>query len=240
MNIAIIGYGRMGKAVEELALPGGHLITATIDNDDEWHKQQEGIKKAGIAIEFSTPGTAEKNILRCFEAGLAVVSGTTGWHKGFDRIKDVCLNNGHALFYASNFSLGMNIMFEINSKLAGLMGKQEGYGILVEEIHHTGKKDAPSGTAISLANEIIKYHPHKNKWVNKPAAHKEDLEIISVRKNQVPGTHFVRYDSDIDSLEIRHTAHSRAGFAHGALLAAEWLYGKTGCFGMQDLLYGKE
>ena len=155
-------------------------------------------------------------------------------------IKDSCIRGGHALFYASNFSPGMNIMFELNKKLAKLLGRYPGYNILIEEIHHAGKIDAPSGTAITLAKDIIHYHPVKKIWVNKPAKSPDQLEIISLRRNQVPGMHFVKYDSPADSLEIRHTAHSRQGFALGALMAAKWLAGKKGVFTMSDLLYDNE
>jgi 4-hydroxy-tetrahydrodipicolinate reductase len=230
----------MGKEVEEQARVRGHRITAIIDNENEWLEQEEGLKDADVAIEFSLPQTAKNNILRCFNYGLAVVSGTTGWMDALDEVRESCMEGGHAFFYASNFSPGMNIMFEINSKLARLMSKHHNYRILIEEIHHAGKKDSPSGTAITLANEILRYHPIKKKWVNRPANDDDELEIISVRRNQVAGTHYVKYDSEIDSLEIRHTAHSRKGFALGALLAAEYIQGKKGCFNMQDLLYDKE
>ena len=230
----------MGREVKELAISKGHNIVAVIDNEGDWQVQKHNLGKAQIAIEFSMPETAVNNILRCFDAGLAVVSGTTGWNDSFEEVKKACLDGKHAFFYASNFSPGMNIMFELNKKLAKLMSRQDGYRIIVEEVHHTGKKDAPSGTAITLANDIINEHPQKSKWVNRPASESEDLEIISVRRDQVPGTHITRYDSDIDSLEIRHTAHSREGFAHGAILAAGWLLGKQGCFSMHDLLYGND
>ena len=240
MKIAIIGYGRMGKEIETLALSKGHQIVAIIDNEDDWKTRFNDIKKADVAIEFSMPETAVENILKCFGIGLPVVSGTTGWDKSFEEIKKNCISGGHALFYASNFSPGMNIMFELNKKLAALMSRQEGYEILVEETHHKGKKDAPSGTAITLANEIIRVQPDKIKWVNRTTSDNQELEIISVRRDQVPGTHFVKYTSDIDNLEIKHTAHSRKGFAFGAILAAGWLTGKTGCYGMHDLLYENE
>lgn len=236
MEIVIVGYGRMGHEIEELALKRGHKILARIDNEEDWKSNQEMLKKADIAFEFSMPETAITNIKRCFDHGIAVVSGTTGWDQPDSGINDLCINGGHSFFYASNFSPAMNIMFELNKKLASMMAQLEGYQVLIEEIHHEGKKDAPSGTAITLANGIINLHPDKLRWVNKPASTKEDLEIISIRRNQVPGTHSIKYNSDIDSLELKHTAHSRKGFALGAIMAAEWLYGKQGCFGMQDLL----
>ena len=228
----------MGHEIEELAVSRGHKIVACIDNEDDWQKNLDKLKKARVAFEFSMPETAISNIKRCFDLGLAVVSGTTGWDHSDNEIRGLCVEGGHSFFYASNFSPAMNVMFELNKKLASLMARLEGYDILIEEIHHKGKKDAPSGTAITLANDIIKVHPEKLRWVNKPASGKEDLEIISIRRNQVPGTHFVKYSSDIDSLELRHTAHSRKGFALGAIIAAEWLYGKKGYFSMEDMLNG--
>jgi len=240
MKIAIIGYGRMGREIDELATEMDHEVVVTIDNEDDWNKNYSKLDAADAAIEFSMPGTAENNIRRCFKAGIPVVSGTTGWTSAMEEIRKECLSGGNAFFYASNFSPGMNMMFELNRKLASLMSHYPHYRILIEEIHHAGKKDAPSGTAISLANEIINSHPVKEKWVNRPSAGPEELEIISIRRNQEPGTHFVKYDSDVDSLEIKHTAHSRKGFAMGALLAAEWLVGKKGCFGMRDMLYDEQ
>jgi 4-hydroxy-tetrahydrodipicolinate reductase len=230
----------MGREVEEQARGRGHNITARIDNEDDWKNQEEGLKSARVAIEFSLPETAKKNILRCFDYGLAVVSGTTGWIDSLDEVRKACEKGNQAFFYASNFSPGMNIMFELNSKLARLMSRQNNYRILIEEIHHTGKKDSPSGTAITLADEIIRFNTNKTKWVNRPANDNDELEIISVRRNHVAGTHYVKYDSDMDSLEIRHSAHSRKGFALGALLAAEYIEGKKGCFSMKDLLYDEE
>ena len=226
----------MGKAISETARSRGHEVICTIDNNSEWEAQSGVLKQADVVIEFSQPDSAPENILRCFSFELPVVSGTTGWNNRMDEIKKQCISGGHTFFYASNYSPGMNIMLEMNRKLAALMARQEGYQILIEEIHHAGKKDAPSGTAISLANDIITLNPSKKRWVNQPASSGEDLEIISIRRNQVPGTHFVRYDSDVDSLEIKHTAHSRKGFALGALLAAEFLPGRKGVFGMADLL----
>jgi len=239
VKIAIIGYGRMGREVEQMALEQGHEVVVKIDNENDWIAHADKLKSADVAIEFSMPETALDNIYRCFDAGLAVVSGTTGWAVDLNGMKDKCMKDGHAFFYASNFSPGMNIMFEINKKLAGLMAKHPQYRVLIEETHHSGKKDAPSGTAISLAGEILSYHPVKEKWVNMPTSKASDLEIISHRRDEVSGTHLVRYDSEVDSLEIKHTAHSRKGFVLGALLAAEWLVGKKGCFSMSDMLYDK-
>jgi 4-hydroxy-tetrahydrodipicolinate reductase len=238
MNIAIIGYGRMGHELEALAGERGHHIVAIIDNEGDWEKYGQRLQEADVALEFSMPSTAPDNILKCFSLGKAVVCGTTGWNDRKEEIIRACSEGKHALFHASNFSLGMNIMFELNKKLAELMHPYKDYRILIEEIHHAGKKDVPSGTAITLANDIISLNSRKQRWINRPAGQAEELEIISVRRNQVPGIHFVKYDSDHDSLEIRHTAHSRQGFAFGALLAAEWIKGKTGFFGMHDLISG--
>jgi len=240
VKIAIIGYGRMGREIEQMALEQGHEVIVTIDNENDWTTDGDKLKSAEVAIEFSMPETALHNIYRCFDAGLAVVSGTTGWTGDLEEIKNKCLQDGHTFFYASNFSPGMNIMFEINKKLAMLMAKHPSYRILIEEIHHSEKKDSPSGTAISLAGEILTYHPVKEKWVNVTSSEASELEIISHRRDQVAGTHLVRYDSEVDSLEIKHTAHSRKGFVLGALLAAEWLIGKSGCFSMPDMLYDKD
>ncbi len=240
MKIVIIGHGRMGREIEEMAQEQGHDVLVVIDNENDWVKYKDSLTEADVAIEFSMPETAVSNIRRCFDAGLPVVSGTTGWTESLDAIQEVCQQSGNAFFYASNFSLGMNIMFELNKKLAALMSKHPQYHILIEEIHHSGKKDAPSGTAITLADSIMQYHPIKSKWVNKPALNADELEIISIRKDKIPGSHFVKYYSDVDSLEIKHSAHSRKGFVIGALMAAEWLIGKKGYFSMKDMLYDEE
>jgi 4-hydroxy-tetrahydrodipicolinate reductase len=230
----------MGREIKAMAEDLGHEVIAIIDNEDDWIRHAHELPNADVAIEFSMPETAAGNILRCFNAGLPVVSGTTGWAQDLDRVKQACTSGGHTFFYASNFSPGMNMMFELNKKLAALMRKHTSYRVHIEEIHHTNKKDAPSGTAISLAEEIIHYHPTIEKWANNPEPAPEELEIISIRKDQVPGTHIVQYDSDIDSIEIRHTAHSRKGFVSGAILAAEWVLGKKGCFSMANMLYDTE
>lgn len=229
----------MGREIESMALEKGHKIITTIDNEDDWLRHGKKLPEADVAVEFSMPGTAYGNILRCFDADLPVVSGTTGWTDSLEKVKQACLEGGHTLFYASNFSPGMNMMFELNRKLASMMKNYPHYRILIEEVHHKEKKDAPSGTAITLAGHILEHHPVKDSWVNKPASLPNELEIISIRKDQVPGQHFVKYDADTDSLEIRHVAHSRKAFALGALLAAEWLIGKKGFFGMQDMLGGQ-
>lgn len=226
----------MGREIEEMALKRGHTVHLTIDNEKDWDTHAVALGNADVAIEFSMPETAVQNIQRCFSMGIPVVSGTTGWQDRFEEVQQLCMDGKHSLFHASNFSPGMNMMFELNSRLASLMSRHGQYRILIEEIHHAEKKDSPSGTAITLAEEIIKHHPVKNKWVNRPSDGDHELEIISIRRNQVPGTHFVQYASELDELEIKHIAHSRKGFALGAVLAAEWLEGKKGVFGMKDML----
>lgn len=226
----------MGKEIAEMAEEMGHSIIARIDNAEDWEQAGPVLAEADAAIVFSTAASAKGNILRCFELGLPVVCGTTGWDEERQDVEQLCIREGKAFFYASNFSPGMNMMFELNERLAELMSRHPDYRILIEEEHHSGKKDSPSGTAITLAQDIIHHHPVKDSWVNRPSSSPNELEIISIRRNQVPGTHYVKYDSDIDSLEIRHSAHSRKGFALGALMAAHWIAGKKGVFGMKDLL----
>ncbi len=226
----------MGKEIAGMAEEMDHEIIARIDNENDWEQAGPVLAEADAAIVFSTAASTRNNILRCFEHGLPVVCGTTGWDEERQDVEQLCIREEKAFFYASNFSPGMNMMFELNERLAELMSRHPDYRILIEEEHHSGKKDSPSGTAITLAKDILHHHPVKDTWVNRPSSAPNELEIISIRRNHVPGTHYVKYDSDIDSLEIRHTAHSREGFALGALLAAEWIRGKKGVFGMKDLL----
>ncbi len=235
MKIALIGYGKMGKAIEEIALQKGHEICLTIDLHNHNDLTKKNLQKADVAIEFTTPQNAVGNILKCFEAGVPVVCGTTGWLSKIEEVKQICLDKNSAFLYASNFSIGVNIFFELNKKLAGLM-KMQDYNVIIEETHHTQKKDAPSGTAITLAEEILKHGSHKKKWVNFPANNKDELTIISHRIDPAPGTHAVKYSSEIDDIEIIHTAHSRKGFASGAVLAAEFLKNKKGIFNMKEVL----
>ncbi len=239
MKIALIGYGKMGKEIEQLALASKHDVVLRIDKhtDDSLNE----IGKADVAIEFSEPAAAYNNILACFDANVPIVVGTTGWYDKFDEVKKLCVEKKQALFYSSNFSVGVNIFFEVNKKLASLMGERIEYDVDMEEIHHSEKKDAPSGTAIVLANGVIEQVKRKKKWksVLWPAnavSAKDDLLIHSLREGNVPGTHRVKYLSDVDEITIEHKAFSRRGFASGALLAAEWLKGKKGIFTMSDLL----
>jgi len=236
MKIALVGYGKMGKTIEEIALEKGHEIIYRIDINNQDLLEKENLQQADVAIEFSTPDTAYHNILKCLEAGVPVVSGTTGWLDKLEDIKQRCRQHNGAFLYASNFSIGVNIFFEINKKLAELMASQEQYEISMEEVHHTQKKDAPSGTAITLAEQILERIDRKSTWINELTDNPSELSIISKRIDPAPGTHTVNYHSKIDDITIIHTAHSRKGFASGAVIAAEWLVGKKGIFGMKDVL----
>lgn len=236
LKIALLGYGKMGKAIEEIALQKGHSIVLKIGIDNLNDLTAENIKKADVAIEFSNPESAAKNILFCLENNVPVLSGTTAWLKDLSFIEGKCRELNGAFLYASNFSIGVNLFFELNRKLAFLMKKHEGYNVKMEEVHHTHKMDAPSGTAITLAEQAIEASYGKSKWVNDAQNKPDELSIISKRINDVPGTHTVTYTSEIDDIEIKHTAHNRVGFAAGALAAAEFIYNKKGIFSMQDVL----
>jgi 4-hydroxy-tetrahydrodipicolinate reductase len=236
MNIALIGYGKMGKAIEEIALKKGHLVVLKIDDQNLNDLTKANLQKADVAIEFTGPQSAIQNILLCFEAGVPVVCGTTGWISQLEMVKDKCKEFNGTFLYASNFSIGVNIFFELNKRLANLMGSHTDYNVTMEEIHHTEKKDAPSGTTITLAEEIIKASSQKNKWVNTHSDKPEELSITSKRIDPAAGTHSVKYSSEVDDIEIIHTAHNRKGFASGALLAAEFIVGKKGIFSMKEVL----
>ncbi len=236
MKIALIGYGKMGKAIEEIALSKGYEIVLKINSSNIEEFTIKNLKKADVAIEFSRPETAFENIKFCLLANVPVVCGTTSWWEKLDDITEICKKNNGAFLYASNFSIGVNIFFEINKKLAQLMNLHTEYDITMEEIHHTQKLDAPSGTAISLANDIITEIERKEKWVNNTTTHLTELEIISKREDPAPGTHSILYKNNIDEIEIKHTAHSRLGFAFGAVLAAEFIVSKTGIFTMKNVL----
>ncbi|MBY0480792.1 MAG: 4-hydroxy-tetrahydrodipicolinate reductase [Chitinophagaceae bacterium] len=236
MNIALIGYGKMGKAIESIALEKGHQIVLKIDinNADEFNR--ENISKADVAIEFTGPHSAFNNVMKCLELGVPVVCGSTGWLERWEEAKEFCQKQNGALLYASNYSIGVNLFFEINKYVALLMNKHPEYDVVMEEIHHTQKKDAPSGTAITLAEQILASITQKTKWVNEASTDSSDLEIVSKRIDPAPGTHTVKYTSSVDDIEIIHTAHNRIGFAGGAVLAAEFLQNKKGIFGMKDVL----
>jgi 4-hydroxy-tetrahydrodipicolinate reductase len=236
MNIALIGYGKMGKEIEQIALSRGHNIILKVDAVNASSYTIAELKKADVAIEFSNPEAAVPNIFKCFEAGIPVVVGTTGWLNKLEEVMDECLTNNNTLFYASNYSIGVNLFFKLNSYLAKLMNNYPDYNVSMEEIHHVKKLDSPSGTAITLANQIIENLPVKNKWVNNETENKNELGIISKRLDEVPGTHIVSYSCEVDEINITHTAHSRKGFALGAVIAAEWVKDKKGVFGMDDLM----
>jgi 4-hydroxy-tetrahydrodipicolinate reductase len=234
MKIALIGYGKMGKAIEKIAIAKGHEIVLRTNSQQPLEK--EHLQGADVAIEFTGPETAYHNILKCFEANVPVVCGSTGWLEKLPAVKAVCLEKHQAFLYASNFSVGVNIFFEINKRLAELMGGQQQYNVVMEEIHHTQKRDAPSGTAITLAEQVMDKVSRKKQWVNEETDQPDELAIISKRIDPAPGTHSITYTSDIDDITITHTAHSREGFASGAVVAAEWLKDKKGIYSMKDVL----
>jgi 4-hydroxy-tetrahydrodipicolinate reductase len=237
MKIALLGYGKMGKAIEVEALKKGHSIILRIDSEKDWEEKENLLPQADVAIEFSMPATAVANIRRCFKAATPVVVGTTGWENKLDLIKQECLDGNNTLFVASNFSLGMNIFFEVNKKLAHLMDRFDQYDVNIEEVHHQHKVDTPSGTAKTLAGQIINSIHRKSGWVSGPTGSKDKLEVISKREGETTGTHTIKYTSEMDELIITHTATNRRVFAIGAILAAEWLQGKQGFFGMSDFLF---
>ncbi len=236
MNIALIGYGKMGKEVEAIALSRGHTIILKVSSENATTYSVEELKKADVAIEFSTPEAVVRNINKCFEASVPIIVGTTGWHKNLDEVIQKCNEKNQTLFHASNYSIGVNLFFKLNEYLAKLMNKYPDYNASMEEIHHVHKKDSPSGTAITLANKIVENLEKKLKWVNESASEENELEIVSKRIDEIPGTHTVTYGSEVDEISITHIAHSRKGFALGALIAAEWTKGKKGIFGMDDLM----
>lgn len=226
----------MGKAIEEVALHKGHEIVLAIDQPNLHDLTKENLSKADVAIEFTGPHSAFDNVKKCIEFGVPVVCGSTGWIERMEEIKKLCADKNGAFIYSSNFSVGVNIFFEVNKNLAALMAPHKEYEVILEETHHTQKKDAPSGTAITLAEQILEQVKRKKQWVNELSDHPEDLEIISQRIDPAPGTHSVKYSSIIDNIEIIHTAHNRKGFAGGAVLAAEYLKNKKGFFTMKDVL----
>lgn len=236
MKIALIGYGKMGKTIEQIALERGHRIVSTIDVGNAGDFESEAFRSADVAIEFTTPATAFSNYMKCFDAGVAVVSGTTGWLDRLGEVKEKCEKEGKTFFYASNFSIGVNIFFALNRYLAKLMNRFPAYNVSMEEVHHIHKLDAPSGTAITLADDILKKINRKKRWVPEQENDPADLAVRAVREGEVPGIHEVVYESDADTLSIRHSAKSRIGFALGAVIAAEFTYGKKGFLGMEDML----
>jgi 4-hydroxy-tetrahydrodipicolinate reductase len=245
MKIALLGYGKMGKIIERIAMDRRHEIVLKIDLDNQHELTTENLQKADVAIEFSTPATVLNNITQCFNAGVPVVVGTTGWYDKLEQVKQQSEHNSNALIYATNFSVGVNIFFHVNKILAKLMNGYPYYDVQVEEIHHTQKLDSPSGTAITIAEGIVENLDSKKEWLNvltpdgdetadenvKP----DQLLIESFRIDSVPGTHTVLYDSEVDTIELKHTAHNRNGFALGAVLAAEWIQGKKGFHSVNDM-----
>jgi 4-hydroxy-tetrahydrodipicolinate reductase len=236
MKIAMIGYGRMGKEIEKIAVSRGHEINLKIDISNPEDLTIENLKKSDVAIEFTVPNSAIKNYNICFEAGIPVVSGTTGWLDKKEEVYNACKKADGTFFYGSNFSVGVNLFFELNKKLADLMAPRNEYDVEMTEVHHTQKLDAPSGTAISLAEDVLEILPQKESWVNDQTPAKNEMNIKSEREGQVPGIHTLKYDSEIDFIEITHSAKSRKGFAFGAVLAAEYCLENKGILTMKDLL----
>lgn len=236
MKLAIIGYGRMGHEIEAVAIQRGHEVVITIDKDNMHDLESEKFKSADVAIEFTFPESAVSNYMKCFEAGVNVVSGTTGWLDKFDEVVAECNKKNVGFFYTSNYSLGVNLFFELNRKLAQLMVPFSNYNVRMNEIHHIHKLDAPSGTGISLANDIISILPNKDSWVNKSEAAPNEIALTSERIGEVPGTHEVFYESEVDKITIIHEAYSRKGLALGAVIAAEYMVGKKGFHNMSNLL----
>lgn len=236
MKIALMGYGKMGKEIEGIALERKHEIVLKVDVSNMTSFSDEELKRADVAIEFSTPESAFKNIIKCFELNIPVVVGTTGWLSHLEEAREMCRQKNQALFYSSNYSIGVNIFFKLNEYLAKIMNNYPQYNVSMFEEHHIHKLDSPSGTAITLANQIIESNGRKENWVNAITEKGNELEIISKRIAETPGTHTIKYFSSVDEIEITHVAHNRKGFALGAVLAAEWLQKKKGIFGMDDLL----
>ena len=236
MKIALIGYGKMGKTIENQALSRGHEVILKISRNNYQDLTVENLRKADVLIEFSAPDIAFQNLKICALSGIPIVCGTTAWLDRLESVKELVKENDGAFIYASNFSLGVNLFFALNEKLAQLMGHYDEYKPEITEIHHKAKLDAPSGTAITLANQIMNRKESVKNWVNHPTDNKTELAIISERIDPAPGTHVVSYYSTIDTIEIKHEAHNREGFAKGAVIASEWLIGKKGIFTMADVL----
>lgn len=236
MKIALIGYGKMGKTIEQIALSRGHQIVSIVDINNPEEFQSDNFKSADVAIEFTTPATAFDNYMKCFAAGVPIVSGTTGWLDRLGEIKEMCEKDGQTFFYASNYSIGVNIFFALNKYLAKIMNNFPSYDISLTETHHIHKLDAPSGTAITLAESILDNIDRKDRWTLETAEQPADLPIHAIREGEVPGIHEVTYESDVDYISIKHDAKSRAGFALGAVVAAEFTAGKKGFLGMDDML----
>lgn len=236
MKIALIGYGKMGKTIEQIALSRGHEIVSIIDINNPDDIYSDNFKSADVAIEFTTPATAFDNYMKSFAAGVPVVSGTTGWLNRIGEVKEMCEKEGKTFFYASNFSIGVNIFFALNKHLAKIMNQFPAYDVKMMETHHIHKLDAPSGTAITLAEGVLENIERKDRWTLETAEKESDLPIHAIREGEVPGIHEITYESDVDTIVIKHDAKSRAGFALGAVIAAEFTVGKKGFLGMDDML----
>lgn len=242
MKLALLGYGKMGQIIERFAVERGHEVVLKINVDNKEELTTANLSKADVAIDFSAPAAALDNIYACFDANIPVVVGTTGWYGQLQEVKNDCLNGNHTLLYGSNFSIGVNLFFHINQVMAKIMNNYPQYDVQVEEIHHTQKLDAPSGTAMTIAEGIIDNLDSKSEWVNEVegaafdvALKNEQLLINSLRIGEVPGTHTVVYSSEVDDIELKHTAHSRAGFALGAVVAAEWVEHRQGFYTIADI-----
>ena len=235
MKVAIIGYGKMGHEIEQVLLSRGHSVALIIDQDNAHDLCAEKLAGVDVAIEFTTPTTAYSNVRTCIECGTPVVSGTTGWHDKLEELQRLCRERGSSMIWSSNYSLGVNITFRLNRYLAELMNRFDAYNVDIEEIHHTQKKDAPSGTAISLANDIIARVERKQRWLNEPTEEADAIAITSLREGMVPGTHTVTYTSEDDKIEVRHTLFSRRALALGAVVAAEFVAPRKGVFTIDDL-----
>ena len=236
MNLALIGYGNMGREIEKIAVSRGHQIGLIADIDNQNDLTAEKLKECDAAIEFTFPGSAVDNYFLCFEAGIPVVSGTTGWTDRMEEVHSRCIETNGTFFYSSNFSIGVNLFFELNRQLAKLMASHTEYKPELTEVHHIHKLDAPSGTAISLANDLTEILPSLSGWSDADAATENQLPVKSERRGEVPGIHTIKYDSETDYIEITHSARSRRGFALGAVLAAEFSIGKKGILSMKDML----
>ena len=236
MRIVLIGYGKMGKEIERIAMNRGHQIVSTIDIENPDDLNSLTNKEVDVAIEFSNPVSAFSNIMKCIEKQIPIVCGTTGWLEKKAEVEKATQSFDSTFFYASNYSIGVNLFFKLNKQLAKLMQPHAGYDIYTNEIHHIEKKDSPSGTAITIAEGIMSQYPNKKKWVNNEIPGADEIAIWSQRETTKPGTHTVKYISKVDQIEVTHEAFSREGFALGAVIAAEWILGKKGVLGMDDML----
>ncbi|MFI3321079.1 MAG: 4-hydroxy-tetrahydrodipicolinate reductase [Rikenellaceae bacterium] len=236
MNIAIIGYGKMGHEIEKIAISRGHNVALIVDVDNANDLCSEKMANIDVAIEFSMPTAAYGNIVKCIDFGTPVVCGTTAWLERYDEVVALANSKNGAFFYASNYSIGVNLFFDINRRLAKLMNPYSQYDVTIEEVHHTQKKDAPSGTAITIAEGVLDGIERKKRWVSEPTIVPEELEVAAIRRSVVPGTHVVTWESEVDLIRIEHLAKSRQGFALGAVVAAEFLAGKKGVYTMSDLI----